>query len=99
MRRSTKRRRRQAESEHSLRPLHRSARESNMQTRIRTSKVLRHLGHLRARLGEQLLTWLTILLTVFTFMIVPLHAAKLIMVSGYSFVIVLIMASCIVGAP
>jgi len=32
-------------------------------------------------------------------MIVPLHAAKLIMVSGYSFVIVLIMASCIVSAP
>jgi hypothetical protein len=55
-----------------------------MQTRIGASEVLRRLAHLRARLGEQLLTWLTILLTVFTFMIVPLHAAKLIMVPGFS---------------
>lgn len=59
----------------------------------------RLVAQVQARSGDRLLTWLTILLVVFTFVIVPLHAAEVIVVPGYSFVILLIMASCIVSAP
>jgi hypothetical protein len=61
--------------------------------------LLRHLGRVQTRFGDRLLIWLTILLVVFTFVIVPLHASGLIVLQGYSFAIVLVMASCIVGAP
>jgi Ion channel len=61
--------------------------------------LLRHLGRVQTRFGDRLLIWLTILLVIFTFVIVPLHASGLIVLQGYSFAIVLVMASCIVGAP
>jgi hypothetical protein len=66
---------------------------------VKPRDLRRHLGRVQTRFGDRLLTWLTILLVVFTFLIVPLHASGLIVLQGYSFAIVLIMASCIVGAP
>jgi Ion channel len=59
----------------------------------------RYLARARARFGERLLTWLTLLLMVLTFVVIPLHAEGLIVTQGYVFAIVLVMASCIVGAP
>jgi hypothetical protein len=61
--------------------------------------LLRHLGRVQTKFGDRLLIWLTILLVIFTFVIVPLHASGLIVLQGYSFAVVLVMASCIVGAP
>jgi hypothetical protein len=58
-----------------------------------------YLARARERFGDRLLTWLTLLLVVLTFVIVPLHAVGLIVTQGYVFAIVLVMASCIVGAP
>lgn len=58
-----------------------------------------HLGRVQAGFGDRLLTWLTILLVVLTFVIVPLHASGLIVVQGYGFLIVLVMAGCVLGAP
>jgi Ion channel len=65
----------------------------------RLHTIERRFFHVRERLGDWLLTWLTILLLVLTFGIVPLHASGLIVVPGYGLVIILIMASCIVSAP
>lgn len=63
-------------------------------------KVLhRHLDRMRAWIGDRLLTWLTILLVILTFVIVPLHASGLIVVQGYGFAIVLVTASCLAGTP
>jgi hypothetical protein len=52
--------------------------------------LLRHLGRVQTRFGDRLLIWLTILLVIFTFVIVPLHASGLIVLQGYSFAIVLV---------
>jgi Ion channel len=67
--------------------------------RLKASDLQRHAGRARMRFGDRLLTWLTILLVFLTFVIVPLHASGVIVVQGYGFLIVLIMASCILGAP
>jgi hypothetical protein len=67
--------------------------------RTKADDLQRWLGRARAKFGDRLLTWLTILLAVLTFVIIPLHASGLIVVQGYSFAIVLVMASCVVGAP
>ena len=66
--------------------------------RVRPSDVQGHLGRARERLGDRLLTWLTILLIILTFVIVPLHASGLIMAEGYGLAIVLVMASYFLGA-
>jgi hypothetical protein len=67
--------------------------------RVKADDFQRHLGRARARVGDRLFTWLTILLIVLTFVIVPLHASGLMVVQGYGFAIVLVTASCILGAP
>ncbi len=66
---------------------------------MKADDLQRYLARARERFGDRLLTWLTLLLVVLTFVIVPLHAAGLIVTQGYVFAIVLVMASCIVGAP
>lgn len=66
--------------------------------RVRPSVVQGHLGRARERIGDRLLTWLTILLAVLTFIIVPLHASGLIVAEGYGLAIVLVMASYFLGA-
>jgi hypothetical protein len=67
--------------------------------RLRAFNLQRHLGRVRARFGDRLLTWLTLLLVVLTFVIAPLHASGLIVVQEYVFAIVLVMAGCVLGAP
>jgi nitrate reductase NapE component len=67
--------------------------------RLKASDLQRRAGRARMRFGDRLLTWLTILLVFLTFVIVPLHASGVNVVQGYGFLIVLIMASCILGAP
>jgi hypothetical protein len=64
-----------------------------------TNEFQRRLDGVRKKFGDRLLTWLTILLVVLAFVIIPLHASGLIVVHGYGFAIVLVMASCILGAP
>jgi Ion channel len=66
---------------------------------MKVDDLQRYLARARERFGDRLLTWLTLLLMVLTFVIVPLHAEGLIVTQGYVFAIVLVMASCIVGAP
>ncbi|MCI0467377.1 MAG: ion channel [Beijerinckiaceae bacterium] len=66
--------------------------------RVRAGEVQRHLGRARERIGDRLLTWLTVLLIVLTFVIVPLHASGLIVAEGYGLAIVLVMASYFLGA-
>ncbi len=66
--------------------------------RVKVGDVRRHLGRARERLGDRLLTGLTIVLIVLTFLIVPLHASGLIVVEGYGLAIVLVMAGCILGS-
>jgi len=41
-----------------------------------------YLARARERFGERLLTWLTLLLMVLTFVVVPLHAEGLIVTQG-----------------
>jgi Ion channel len=65
--------------------------------RVIAQMIERRLSLTRKRLGDGLLTWLTILLAVLTFVIVPLHASGLIVVQGYGFAIVLVMASYFLG--
>jgi hypothetical protein len=65
--------------------------------RVIAQIIERRLSLTRKRLGDGLLTWLTILLAVLTFVIVPLHASGLIVVQGYGFAIVLVMASYFLG--
>jgi hypothetical protein len=65
--------------------------------RVIAQIIERRLSLTRKRLGDGLLTWLTILLTVLTFVIVPRHASGLIVVQGYGFAIVLVMASYFLG--
>lgn len=67
--------------------------------RMKLRELRQRLGQVQTRFGDRLLTWLTILLGVFTFVIVPLHASGLIVLQGYSFAIVLVMVSCIVAVP
>jgi hypothetical protein len=67
--------------------------------RLKAFNLQRHIARVRARFGDRLLTWLTLLLVVLTFVVIPLHASGLIVVQGYGFLIVLVMASCILGAP
>jgi hypothetical protein len=52
----------------------------NLRMHMKADNLQRYLCRARQRFGDQLLTWLTILLAAFTFMIVPLHAAGLIVV-------------------
>jgi len=66
---------------------------------MRAAALQRYLARARARYGDQTLTWLTILLVVLTFVIIPLHASGLIGAQGYGLAIVLVTASCILGAP
>jgi hypothetical protein len=66
--------------------------------RLRAGEVQRHLGRARERIGDRLLTWLTILLIFLTFGIIPLHASGLIVAEGYGLAIVLVMAGCILGS-
>jgi hypothetical protein len=62
--------------------------------RARRSDLRRHLGRAREWLGDRLLTWLTVLLVFLTFVIVPLHASRLIVWEGYGLGIALVMAAC-----
>jgi Ion channel len=57
--------------------------------------VQKRLGHVRDQLHDPLLTVLTVLLMVLVFFIVPLHASGIISAQGYGFVIVLLLASCV----
>jgi hypothetical protein len=66
--------------------------------RARPSALRRHLGRARERLGDRLLTWLTVLLIFLTFVIVPLHASGLIVWEGYGLGIALVMAACVLGS-
>jgi len=66
--------------------------------RARPSVLRRHLGRARERLGDRLLTWLTVLLIFLTFVIVPLHASGLIAWEGYGLGIALVMAACVLGS-
>ena len=59
---------------------------------MKADDLQRYLARARERFGDRLLTWLTLLLVVLTFVIVPLHAAGLIVTQGYVFAIVLVMA-------
>jgi hypothetical protein len=67
--------------------------------RMRADDMQQRLARARARFSDRLLTWLTILLVVLTFVIIPLHASGLFMMQGYGLAVVLVMASCILGAP
>ena len=67
--------------------------------RVRAGDLHRRLSRARMTFGDRLLTWLTLLLVVLTFVIIPVHASGWIVIPGYGFLIVLIMASCILGAP
>jgi hypothetical protein len=49
----------------------------------------------RDQLHDSILTVLTILLLVLLFVIVPLHASGIISAQGYGFLIVLLLASCV----
>jgi hypothetical protein len=66
--------------------------------RARPGDLRRHLGRARERLGDRLLTWLTVLLVFLTFVIVPLHASRLIVWEGYGLGIALVMAACVLGS-
>ncbi|HMF07343.1 MAG TPA: ion channel [Methylocella sp.] len=66
--------------------------------RARPSVLRGHLGRARERLGDRLLTWLTVLLIFLTFVIVPLHASGLIVWEGYGLGIALVMAACVLGS-
>jgi len=79
--------------------MRRRAEPWNLPMHMKADDLQRYLARARERFGDRLLTWLTLLLVVLTFVIVPLHAAGLIVTQGYVFAIVLVMASCIVGAP
>lgn len=65
--------------------------------RVNRSELGRHFGRAREKLGDGLLTWLTVLLVVLTFGVVPLHASGLVVFEGYALAIVLVMAGCILG--
>jgi hypothetical protein len=67
--------------------------------RMKADDMHRRLARVRARFGDRLLTWLTILLVVLTFVIIPLHASGLFMMQGYGLAVVLVMASCVLGTP
>jgi hypothetical protein len=67
--------------------------------RLRAGDLQRRIARLRARFGDGLLSWLTLLLVVLTFVIVPLHASGLFVIQGYGLLVVLVMAACILGGP
>jgi hypothetical protein len=67
--------------------------------RMRADEFQRRLRRARKKFGDRLLTWLTIVLVVLTFVIIPLHASGLSVMQGYGFLVVLVMAGCILGAP
>src|ERR1700730_18322152 len=69
------------------------------QLRVRPGDVRSRLAHARERLGDRLLTWLTVLLVFLTFGVIPLHASGLVVVEGYALAIVLVMAGCVLGSP
>jgi hypothetical protein len=66
--------------------------------RFRPNGVRRRLSHARERIGDRLLTWLTGLLILLTFIVVPLHASGLIVWEGYGLGIALVMAACVLGS-
>lgn len=53
------------------------------------------LGRVRNQIHDPILSVLTFLLAFLVFVIIPLHAAGVIWVQGYSFAIVLLLASCV----
>ncbi len=57
--------------------------------------VKKRIGHVRDQLHDPILTVLTVLLLFLIFVIVPLHAAGIISARGYGFVIILLLASCV----
>ncbi len=65
--------------------------------RVRPGEVGRHFSRAREKIGDRLLTWLTVLLVFLTFGIVPLHASGLVVFEGYALAIVLVMAGCVLG--
>lgn len=77
----------------------RRLRSFSLPIRDRRKVLHRHLERARGWIGDRLLTWLTILLVILTFVIVPLHASGLIVVQEYGLAIVLVTASCLVATP
>ncbi|HUZ90554.1 MAG TPA: potassium channel family protein [Methylocella sp.] len=67
--------------------------------RMGADEFQRRLRRAREKFGDRLLTWLTIVLVVLTFVIIPLRASGLFVMQGYGFLVVLVMAGCILGAP
>ncbi len=65
--------------------------------RVRAIKadVKKRLGQVRDEIHDPILTVLTILLAFVIFVVVPLHAAGFVLLEGYSFVIILLLASCV----
>jgi Ion channel len=65
--------------------------------RVRPGEVGRHFSRAREKLGDRLLTWLTLLLVFLTFGVIPLHASGLVVFEGYALATVLVMAGCVLG--
>lgn len=80
-----------------MRPNSRRSWPRKLPLRAGVGKISRGLGHARARIGDKLLTWLTALFAGLTFIVIPLHSGGLIEAQGYGFLIVVIMAGCILG--
>jgi len=63
--------------------------------RIIRREIAERLGATQNQIRDPLLTILTIFLAVILFVVVPLHASGLVPAQGYGFLLVLLLASCV----